>query len=240
MLTCPVCSFENDPFAITCLNCKGFLQNRIPNLNLFETAWGILEKPRATFRTIAIADHKNFALTISVLVGIRTSFFIFSYVRVGDSFDSLLDLTLSAVLLGVVAGVVLGPMLSLIVHTAGTLFRGKAKFRSSFGAFAYSLIPIVLSLLLIVPIQLLTFGMYFFTANPHPALLKPFSFYALLSLDVTAVLWSALLLILGITITQGLSALKSVVVLLLSFGVVMVIAYYLVSSINLGTYWLTS
>ena len=101
MLRCPTCAFENDDFATTCVQCKSFLQNRVPNLNLFETAWGILESPRPTFRKVTLAEHKNYSLFLYSGFGVAVAFAMFWYARLGMQFSSLLDLIPAAIGIGV-------------------------------------------------------------------------------------------------------------------------------------------
>lgn len=219
MITCSVCSFENDEFAITCGRCKGFLQNRIPNLDLFETAWKILQSPRVAFRHIALADHKNFSLVLFGLFGISLSFTGLWYFKLGDRFDTLLDLIIQALLAGPLVGLAASVVIAPIFHLFAKAVGGKAGFRTSFALLAYSLTPIVLSLAFVLPIELLTFGMFFFTSNPHPYVLKPLSYVMLVGFDALMSFWTIALTVIGGMIAHGLSFLKSVVVVGLTLAV---------------------
>jgi hypothetical protein len=219
MTICSVCQFENDDFAVTCKNCKGFLQNRIPNLDLFETVWGVIESPRATFRRIAIAEHKNFALLLFALFGLGLSFTALWHFELGDRFSTLLDLIIFATVSGPGVGILVSLVLTLVYHLLAKVSGGKAAFRTSVGALAYSLTPIVLSVFLILPIELLTFGMYMFTSNPHPYVLKPFSYVLLIGFDSLVTVWSVVLLTIGAAIVHGLAWWKSILVSLMFLAV---------------------
>lgn len=220
MIRCPVCSHENDDFAITCTQCKGFLQNRVPNLNFFETVWGILESPRKTFRTIALAEHKNYSLVLFSLFGISLSFTLIWYLKLGERFTTLLDLIITALLIGPGVGLAACALILLPFVLFVRLMGGKATVRTSLGMLAYSLTPIVLSLFFVLPIELLTFGMYLFTSNPHPYVLKPVSYVVLVGFDAVVVVWSMVLMVVGGVVTHGLSLVKSIatVVLMLAFA----------------------
>lgn len=228
MLTCPSCSFDNDEFAIVCVRCKGFLQNRVPNLNLFETAWGIIESPKATFRKITLAEHKNYVTMLFAFFGVAVSFTTFWYLELGRFFDSLLFLVPWALGAGVLAGLILGPLLSLVVHLASRGFGSTQKFRNTNALVAYAFVPIALSLVLVLPIELLTFGMYLFTSNPHPYVIKPVSFVILAGFDVIMSLWSITLVVLGERIVHSFSAARAIqavgVALLIVVG-----AYFIVT-----------
>ncbi len=221
MLRCPSCSYDNDEFATVCLQCKGYLQNRVPNLNFFETAWGIIESPRATFRTITLAEHKNYVLFFFACFGVSVSFTTFFYLRLGYYFDSLLFLIPWALGSGVVGGMILTPLLSLFLHLVGRVLGSNQKYRNSNALFAYSLVPIVLSLVLVLPIELLTFGMYLFTSNPHPYVIKPVSFLLLVGFDTLMAAWTIALAVIGMTVVYRFSLWKAVGAVLIVLIVVL-------------------
>jgi len=211
MMKCPVCSKENDDFATTCIRCSSFLQNRIPNLDFFETAWKILESPQKTFRRIVVAEHKNYSFFLFALFGISLSFSAFWYFRLGNRFDTLLDLIPWAVLVGVCFGVATALVLTALYHGVAKLLGGNSSLRNSFAILAYSLVPIVGSLVLVLPIELLTFGMYLFTSNPHPYTIKPLSYVLLMGFDGAVAAWSILLVTIGTIVGHQLSLVRSIV-----------------------------
>ena len=219
MITCPVCQHENDNFALTCMSCKGFLQNRIPNLDLFETAWKIIESPRAAFRHIALADHKNYSLVLFAVFGISLSFTGLWYFELGSRFSTLLDLIIVALVSGPVLGLAASVVISLVFHLFAKVSGGKAPFRTSLAVLAYSLTPVVLSVFLVLPIELLSFGMFMFTSNPHPYVIKPLSYVLLVGFDSLMTLWTILLAVVGGMIAHGLSFAKSFAVILLLLAV---------------------
>ncbi|MBI2619998.1 MAG: YIP1 family protein [Ignavibacteriales bacterium] len=215
MLVCPTCAFENDDFSTVCANCKSFLQNRVPNLNLFETAWGVIEAPRTTFRTIVLAEHKNYSFFLFVCFGIALSFTAFWYFKLGELFDTLLDLIPWAFGTGVAVGLVSAVLFSALYHGTARLLGSSMRFRNSFALLAYSLVPIALSLVLVLPIELLTFGMYLFTANPHPWVIKPVSYAMLLGFDTVIAFWSIALAVLGTSVVHRFSFSKSIVTVMI-------------------------
>lgn len=229
MIKCPVCSAENDAYAVTCIECRAFIQNRLPNLDLFETAWGVLESPRATFQKITLAEHKNYSTFLFLPFGIGFSFTGFWYFRLGDRFETLLDLMAWGVGVGIATGLVAAGIIPFLYHLLVKALGGKKGFRTSFALIAYSAIPIVISVFVVLPIELLTFGIYLFTSNPHPYAIKPISYVILLGLDIVVTLWTVTLMIVGTSIGHGLSIIKSAIAVLATVGVLGG-AVYLVSS----------
>jgi len=228
MLRCPSCSFDNDDFATICVQCKSFLQNRVPNLNFFETVWGIIESPKTTFRTITLAEHKNYVLFLFACFGIAVSFTTFWYLELGRHFDSLLFMIPWALGGGVVGGLIITPLLSVLGHLVGRSLGSNQRFRNSNALFAYSLVPVVLSLILILPIELLTFGMYMFTSNPPPIVIKPVSFLLLMGFDVLMTVWALALAGIGMTVVYRFSVWKAA-------GAVLIILF-----IALGCYYVAT
>jgi hypothetical protein len=216
MINCPVCLAENSDFATVCLKCKAFLQDRIPNLNLFETAWKVIESPRAAFHQIVLSEHKNFSLFLFSFFGMSLSFTAFWFFKLGNRFYSLLDVIQWALISGVAAGLASAIFLTLVYHVAARAIGGKAKIRDSMGLLAYALLPIVISLFLVLPIELLTFGMYLFTSNPSPYSIKPLSFVLLAGFDALVGIWTLILAVVATRVGHRLSLVKSLVAVALT------------------------
>jgi hypothetical protein len=219
MIVCPTCAAENDEFSIVCSNCRGYLQNRIPNLDFFPTVWGIIESPRKTFRHIRLAEHKNYVLPLSAFFGIALSFTVFWYLKMGGKFFSLVELVTAGILTGTTAGSLLFTLLVVIYHLLARVMGGKSAFRDSFALLAYACVPIALSLVVVLPFELMTFGIYLFTSNPHPYVVQPVSYVILIGADVGVSVWSLLLAITGTIIVHGLSVPRAALAVLLALAV---------------------
>jgi hypothetical protein len=217
-MQCPVCHEENDQFALVCTACRAFLQNRIPNLDLFSTVWRVIERPRYAFQQITLAEHKNYSYFLYVLFGIGVSFAGFSLFRVGERFDSLLEVLFWGVVVGFPLGAALAPVIAVAHSGLSRALGGRAGYRVSLGVSAYAFVPIILSVLLILPIEILTFGMYLFTNNPSPLTIKPGLSLALLGIDGALGLWSGILLVLGTSVGHQLGLLRSAVIALVLGG----------------------
>lgn len=213
MVQCPTCAFENDEFATICSKCRAFLQNKVPNLNFFDTSWGILESPFKTFKIIGIADHKNYSAFLFCGFGIAVSFAAAWFLKIGVFFDTLMDLIPFTFGAGVILGGIFALLLSVVHHGMTKVMGAETRIRQSYGVLAYSFVPILLSLILVLPIELLTFGMYMFTSNPHPAVIKPVSYYVLLGCDILLAAWTVVLVFKGTRVVHRISAMRSVLVI---------------------------
>jgi hypothetical protein len=233
MIKCTVCLAENDDFAITCVSCKAFLQNRIPNLDLFEIGWKVLESPRKAFRSITLAEHKNYVLFLFTLFGVSLSFTGFWYFRLGTRFTNLIDLVPAAVGIGIVVGFLAALVIPAIHFAASKAVGGMSGFRGSLGILGYSLTPIAFSLFVVLPIELMTFGMFLFTSNPHPYTIKPVSYVFLVGFDAVIGLWSIILSVVGTKVAHQLSWFKSCIVIFTTLLVFFGAAILLLQQLNI-------
>jgi hypothetical protein len=221
MIICTVCKTENDLFSAVCVKCGSFLQDRVPNLDLFHMLWKVIESPRNAFRLIIRAEHKNYTLLLYVLYGINITFTGFWQFKLGDKFGNILSLFFWALLIGIPLGIALCPLVSFFHWTLSRMFGVKATFRNSLGITSYALTPIMISLIFVLPVALSTFGMYLFTFNPHPIAIKPTSYMVLLGLNITLIAWAFILSIVGTMIGNQVSLWKSILLVSILYVIVL-------------------
>lgn len=203
---CPVCSEENSEHASICASCGSYLQNRVPTLDLFRTAWGVLEHPVRTFRTIARAEHKNYAVFLFALGGILPAMSSLHYFQMGQFFPSLLTILPLGVVLGMILGTFVAPLSAGIVAAISKSFGGDGSYRNALGAAAYALVPLIIMGIVTLPIQWLTFGEYQFTLNPHPETINQVSYWALNALQWGGAIWTLGLLVVGVKVSMRLES----------------------------------
>lgn len=219
MITCSICKSENDQYSTICKTCGSFLQNRIPNLDLFSTLWKIIERPRNAFQIITLAEHKNYALFLNILFGISLSFIGFWLWRIGDKYENFLPLIFSALLFGILYGCIICVLLTCWHWTLTKVFNGKTNYKISLGITSYAFLPAILSFVFILPVKLLTFGMFLFSFNPHPYTIKPIIYIILIGCDGILFLWSLLLIIYGTYIGTQLSIWKSIIIGITTYSI---------------------
>ena len=211
MLKCPVCGAENSDLDVVCKSCKGFIQAKVDTLDLFSTAWGLLEQPRRTFRRIALAKSKNYVILLSAAIGVVIVYLYLWHWHMAVLIPSLVTL------LGI--GLIVGPPLgnlfvALCAAAVGFILRVRGinlKFRNAFAILAYAGVPLIASLLLVMPLKIGIFGAYFFDINPPPIVINPVAYIGLIGLDALAGLWSVVLLVIGIKFAAGTPWVRSII-----------------------------
>ncbi|MBA4311347.1 MAG: hypothetical protein C0417_01835 [Chlorobiaceae bacterium] len=226
MIICPVCKTENQHLAINCSQCGGYIQQKIETLDLFSIAWLLIENPKKAFHRIAIATHKNYITFLSAIAGIGLLFSSFWFYKIGDHISSLLQLLGIGISGGLIFGNIFMLLLSIIVWLILKIEKRSVKFRQVFAVSAYSSIPIIISVIVLLPIEILTFGTYYFATNPSPYLLKPFSYIVLLGLDLLFGLWSLILLLIGINKLRDGGWIRALIIEIVSLGILLSCIHY--------------
>lgn len=219
MIACPVCGQQNDDLAILCTSCRGYLQSKVDNLNLFETIWRLMEGPKGAFKRIVLSTHKNYVYLLSCLLGISMTFGYFWLRNAGSEFGNVLALVAAGGLIGVGVGILFSVVLSFVLVRFIRLLGGKATVRNTMAVIAYSSVPIALSLVFVFPLEIAIFGTDFFGTNPPPIVINPAVYIALLAFDAAAVIWALVLLYHGVAVLTGFRRVKSIVVTLTAAAV---------------------
>jgi hypothetical protein len=218
MIQCPNCGVENGDLVIVCLRCGSFLQARVPTLDLFDTIWQMIEAPRKAMRKIALAVHKNYAIFLSSFYGIGLAFFLLWVLNLGEVFDNLLYLLFTAILIGPALGIVHIFLTSFIGVPIGRLLGARMRFSNLLGVAAYATVPVNLSIVFVLPIELMTFGLFMFAQNPSPFVIKPVPYIVFMVLDGLAILWSLGLFVMGIRTISNLRFLRAALSVAISTG----------------------
>lgn len=203
MITCPVCAAPNGDLDVVCVSCGGFLQQRIENLDLFATGWGLIERPARTFHTIAIARHKNFSLLLAAAAGIPLAFLFFRAVHAGEAAGGLLPIVAAALAAGPPAGIAAVLAGATAAWAAGAVTGAAVRWRNAFAVAAWGLLPVVMAGIVVVPLELLSFGEFLFSRNPGPSLLRPGTYLLLLGLDILFAAWALFLEAAGMRAVVG-------------------------------------
>jgi hypothetical protein len=220
-MTCSVCGAENPATATVCHACKAFLQNRVPTLDLFRTAWRTVTVPSQAFHEIAIAEHKNYALSLFAAAGIPAAGLTIAGFQAGEIVGGLFETTGAVVGAGVVAGVLAGLLMAALHMISAHVVRGDASFRRSLGVTAYALVPPILVGLALMPIALLTFGEHWYIGNPSPSTINAGSFWSIVVLHALAAGWSFMLYVIGGRVAMRIPLWRSLIAATLSAGTVL-------------------
>ena len=230
MISCSVCAHANDDLDSICVSCGSFIQDRIPNLDFFVTAWLLIESPREALTKIIRAEHKNYVLVLMFFLGMALAFSLLWMRHAGNEFDNLIYLILLGCVLGVVIAFPTGMGLVFVLHQTLRLFGGKGSIRSTYAVFGWSLMPIMTTVCVVLPIELASVGLRLFSTNPSPWDVKPVVYFVLLSIDTIAIIWSISLARMGLSIAHKISAWRSLGALCIVWAAGGVVLYKLFAS----------
>ncbi len=233
MIVCPVCRHSNNDFSIKCVSCSSFIQDRIPNIDFFSQIWLIIESPENAFKKIIIAEHKNFVLFLSTFLGIAASFSLFWAKNSGNSFDNLFPLLLLGIALGLCFAIPMFFLLAGTVFGISALLKGTGKFKETYGVVGWSLVPIMLSVVFILPLELGILGLVLFSNNPSAYETKPVVTMVLTGMDGLMVLWSLLLSAKGISMVHQFRYNTGLIIMVVAAGTVSIISFLLYSFSNI-------
>ena len=211
-MKCTVCGAENEDLALVCTSCKSFLQAKVDALDLFDTLWRLVESPKGAFKRIVLSHHKNYVFLLSGLLGASMVFGAIWYKKLGPLFRNVLELIGAGLVAGPPLGILFVALTSLLLAAIIRMFGKRAAFRNLFAVVSYAAAPIILSLVAVFPLEVAVFGLDFFGQNPSPMVIKPLVYVTLLLLDGLAILWSWILLSIGVSAASSLGGLKSILV----------------------------
>ncbi len=192
---CGSCKTENSFYSINCKSCNAFLRAKIVNIDLWDTLWKLLESPVKTAETLIQSEHKNFTITILILAGIKIGISLLAVSNAFFLFDEEILSSLNFIIICTIFFVILLFAVSYAITSLNKIFGIDNRFKDNLSIYSYSFLPIVLTLMILSPIQLALFGIYWFSFNPSPILFKPMAAYVMIFLEGLFYLWSLILLI---------------------------------------------
>lgn len=193
----------------------------------------MIEFPAQAFKKIIIAEHKNFVLFLALFLGIASVFALLWVNQSGHAFDNLLTLLLYGLTIGVVSALPLLYLLAGTIFSVSKLFNGKGTFTETYGVVGWSLVPVMLFVVFVLPLELGTLGLLLFSGNPSALDVKPTVTMVLLGLQGLLFLWSIVLSALGISMVHRFRFLASLLIALLAITGVSGISYFIFLSFNI-------
>jgi len=229
MIVCPVCSHQNDDFVVTCSQCGSYVQDRVPTLDFFATLWLIIESPKKAFKKIILAEHKNYVIFLGLFFGVAMVFALMWGNKSGNYFDNLFPVLFVGTFLGIVASVPLFYLLAYMLFFLAKVFKGKGKFKETYAVAGWSLAPILFSVVIVLPLEFATLGLYLVSSNPTAYEVKPLVTSVLFGLDGLLIVWSLILGIVGISMAHKINYVVSSVVVFVGAGAVGYLSLFLYS-----------
>ncbi len=192
---CPNCNTENPFYALNCTNCKAFLRSKIANIDLWSTLWKLFESPIKTAETIIHSEHKNFVSIVLLLTGLKTGF---SFLVVSNALQlpsSKVTSSFSLIFICAIVFIIALLAVSFLITKLNNALGIKNRFKDNVALYSYSFLPAVFAMIVLTPVKLAIFGLYWYSFNPSPLLFKPMTTYVMMFLEAVFYLWSIILLI---------------------------------------------
>jgi hypothetical protein len=159
----------------------------------------MIERPAATLLRFARSEQKNYVHLLFALTGPLLIAATLSVLRAGDRGLAFGYILLAVAVLGPFAGLILLSLVSWLAASALRIALGlRLGYRLAAGYIAYAAAPLMWASVIVLPLQLGVFGITLFSSNPAAWSLQPLPFWLLAGLDGVAVLWTLLLLPLGL------------------------------------------
>ncbi|MCK9410587.1 MAG: YIP1 family protein [Bacteroidetes bacterium] len=193
----------------------------------------MIESPPQAFKKIIIAEHKNFVLFLSLFLGVSAFFALMWGKQSGNLFDNLFPLLLFGIGLGAVIALPLFFVLCGVMHGVAKAAKGKATFRETYGVVGWSLMPIMFSVVFVLPLELSTLGLLLFSTNPSALEVKPIVTMVFMGLDGALLLWSVMLSATGISIAHRFRFWTGLIVTLTAAVLVTFLSMYIYSSFTI-------
>jgi hypothetical protein len=193
VIICKSCSTENPYYEVICSNCHSFLRDRIFNIDLWKTIEQLIETPVKAFRRIIQSEHKNFISLIFIFAVFKlfiSSIFISLVLFKNEQALNIFITRFLYFAVGMLFLLLILSLLLLLVLKGGGI---KSRFKDLFALLTFSLMPYSFAAIILFPVELIIFGSYLFSVNPSPFIIKSFSAWVLVSVELLLILWSVFL-----------------------------------------------
>ncbi|MCT4586398.1 MAG: YIP1 family protein [Carboxylicivirga sp.] len=178
--------------------------------------------PREAFKYINDNKFDKFLIILLVLAGITRTFDRASLKSMGDNM-SLIAVITSCIVFGALLGWITYYLYAAMLSWTGKWLNGQGNTKSILRMTAYSMIPSILSLVLLVP-QVALFGNGIFQSEMdlyENNLLASIVFYFCLVLEIIFSIWTIVIFVIGISEVQKLSIGKSILNMILP-GIILI------------------
>ncbi len=185
MTRCQVCDAENLDLAVRCSSCGSRLQDSVKALDLFSTIYNLWRYPDSTLKKVVLASHRNYTILLAALEGIGLSYLGLYIIKAADIYSvDFTRLLVTGLVLGIVVFMPAVYMFSGVSYLTLRVRKTGAPFWGYISGIVYSLHPLAIGAVVLVPMDMAVFGSYLFSKNPSPEVINPVSFYFLAFLGV--------------------------------------------------------
>lgn len=227
VLICHNCGTENPFHNLICTKCNAFLRTKIANIDLWDTLWKLLDSPIKTAENIIHAEHKNFVITILVFTGIEIGISFLVLFNALHVLNDVIENSLTFISLTGLYFIGLLCFISFLITALNNKLGLQNRFKDNLALYSFSFLPIVITLVILTPIQIALYGTYWFTFNPSPLIFKPLATYILFFIEGLFYLWSVFLIVTS-TYSQSKNILYSISIGVISIVSLLASVFYLI------------
>ena len=220
-IICSNCKTVNPLYSLNCNNCRAFLRPKISNIDFWETTWQLFYEPTKAFTKIIQAEKKNYLLLILSLIFIKFSLSHYTIHQFVDNNNDNSITIYSSLIWGGGVSLLLIFSFSLMLFIVLKLTKTQTRYKDNIAIISYSFTPLILSFLFLTPFHIALFGLYWYTLNPMPVIIKPLVSYILYFIEVVFHLWLLVLLFFSAYV-QSLKKILSIIFSLFFFIVLFV------------------
>lgn len=224
-INCEHCSTENPFYSLTCKNCNSFLRSKIPNIDLWSTINKIIDSPSTALRAIIQSDHKNFVIILLILAGLKNTLNVIMYINNSSELSIGHNDVIVYLFLGTILFITIILLNTIIITNINKYFGLDNRFKDNISIFAYSYLPVIILLVVLLPIYFAMYGLYWFLFSPSPFMIKPLASYIFFIIEILFYLWSCMLFVISMFI-QSKNLFYSIIIGVISFTLVLVTLYY--------------
>ena len=173
--------------------------------NLLLVIW---TKPKATLEFILLNRIKTYTILLFVLGGIANSI-TKAQVNIAEHSTLSITILIFAVILGGLLGLLFYYVYAALLSWTGNWLDGKATINQFASVLAWSLIPSICTLILLVP-KYIIFGDKTFTIDTNELnQLSLILYYLFIVIETLLSIWSIIILISGVSLIQGFTIWKA-------------------------------
>lgn len=194
----------------------------------------VFTSPREAFIFINDYKYNKHVTLFLILLGIINSFDKAISKNMGDNL-SLSSVIIYAILIGIIFGWLINFIYAFSISWTGKWLNGKGDTQSILRVIAYAFLPLFISLFFLF-VQILIYGNSIFQSNYeylYIGLFDTILYWTFYIIDFVLVIWSSILLIIGVSIVQKFSIGKAILNLILPILMLALIAFSLFITFNL-------
>jgi len=182
-------------------------------------------------RRVILSVHKNYIVLLASLYGIGLAFFLMWWYRLGERLENLQQLLFAGLLFGPPVGILHVSFIGIIGLVVSRILAVQVRLPDFLAVTAYAAVPVILGAVFILPVEIVTFGQFLFTQNPSPIVIKPVSYIILMTLDALTILWSVIVLVIGVSILGEVRVWKSILIVGLTIAVSFLLLLFIVRGV---------